>query len=113
VTDLTVYSLSTFPTASQLSMLPTCIKYLDLDVSIDNVDAYDHKCDWTDETLQSLPRSLYVFYINAMHFPNLTKRMYEYLPPNLQDSSLTNYIMNYESDEDSFIDFKSPLDRLH
>ena len=94
-------SLSTFPTATQLSMLPTCLKYLRLRVG----DNTNFECDWTDEALQSLPQSLHEFWITASDFPNLTHRMYEYLPPNLQDSTL-----KYKTDG-SYVDFEGPLQR--
>ena len=87
VSDLDL-SLSTFPTAIQLETLPTCLRYLKLRVG----GGQGLECDWTDEILQSLPRSLHKFWINASEFLKLTQRMYEYLPPNLQESTLLKFI---------------------
>ena len=92
VTELNISSLSTFPTVSQLSKLPTCLKYLNLSVE-DNC----LPCNWTDETLQSLPRLLQKFVINGP-FPNLTERRHEYLPHCLHQSNLL---------------IVTPLDRLY
>ena len=95
--------LSTSPTANQLSMLPACIRYMNLCIG----DKVDLGCDWTDEILQSLPRSLHGFWINAGDFPNLTQRMYEYLPPILSYSPLRYMIGDF------YTDFIPPLDRLY
>ena len=103
VIDLSIQYRSSAPTANQLSTLPTCIKYVSLQFGDEN----DFECDWTDEILQSLPRSLHRFEIDASDFLNLTQRMHEYLPPNLQDSSL------YYNAEDTINYFISPLDRLY
>ena len=107
VTDLKVHSLSTFPTANQLSMLPTSLKYLDLDVQDPRSKIRVRKCYWTDEDLQSLPRSLHKFLINTSNFTHLTQRMYDYLPPNLQESSL-----KYKTVE-KIINFIPPMNRLY
>jgi len=101
VTFLKLY-LRTFPSAKQLSMLPPCLHHFGL-----HVGDPDSECGWTDEILQALPRSLHTFWISVREFPNLTKRMYEYLPLNLQHSS-----MKYNC-VDSNIDFIPPLDRLY
>ena len=102
VTDLGVHYLTTFPTANQLSTLPTCLRYWDLYVA----GLYNNECDWTDETLQSLPRSLHRLWITASAFPNLTERMYDYLPPNLQFSCLKYKTLGSE------VCFVSPWDRV-
>ena len=108
VTRLKVDSLSTFPTANQLSTLPPYLKYLILRVEyIKNV--LECECDWTDETLQSLPRSLYELSIEPRIFLHLTQRMYEYLPKNLHSSTLE--YRNLGSNK--LVDFLPPLDRLY
>ena len=99
VTDLNVNTLITFPTVDQLSALPKGLIFLSLNV-LGDIDV--QQCDWKDEDLLSLPRSLQKFISNGT-FPNLTCRMYEYLPPNLQDSGLIC----------GSADFESPLARLY
>ena len=98
VTNLHIHSLITFPTVDQLSSLPKGLIILRLTV----LGGMDVQCDWKDEDLLSLPRSLQTFTINGS-FPNLTCRMYEYLPPNLQYSTLRC----------GSADFESPLARLY
>ena len=75
VTSLSIETLTTFPTESQLSTLPTSLRSLELDVE----GEINLECDWNDEFLQCLPRSLNSFYFNAAVFPNLTYDMYRYL----------------------------------
>ena len=99
VTELDIDSLITFPTANELSSLPKGLISLRLIV----LGGRDVQCDWKDEDLLSLPRSLQRFYIIGS-FPNLTRRMYEYLPPNLQDTRTLRC---------GSADFKSPLARLY
>lgn len=81
VTSLSIESLNAYPSAAQLSTLPNSLTYLNLDVERES-------CDWKDETLQSLPGSLQVFWINGS-FPSMTRRAYEYLPPNVHSSFLS------------------------
>ena len=100
VTNLDL-TLRAFPTANQLSILPTCLKYLGVGAG------HDAECYWTDEILQSLPRSLLKLSIHAREFPNLTHRMYEYLPPNLQSATL-----RYKA-VDKLVYFIPPLDRQY
>ena len=92
VTELHIESLITFPTADQLSSLPKGLISLRLIV----LGGRDVQCDWKDEDLLSLPRSLQEFYIFGS-FPNLTRRMYEYLPRNLQYSDLIYCSGQHES----------------
>ena len=101
VTDLRLDLVATFPKASQLSKLPTRLRCLHLVPS-----SKGRICPWNDKDLQSLPRSLQVLKVYG-EFLHLTHRMYDYLPPNLQDSSLKH------KTKDAFIDFIPPLDRLY
>lgn len=78
LTDLHICTLNTCLTATQLPMLPKGLRYLGFEINREITT----ECDWDDETIQLLPRSLQSFYTNCA-FPRFTKRMYEYLPPNI------------------------------